>query len=187
MFSLGASEGFGVGAAAATQLFARLQQLHLALAAAAATAVVREIKRRKKLSHLAAPPGAVAPAPLAAASPVLGGVQTLPGGHCYDELDVNDYPGEARYRATHRDNILRVQEETGCAIIARGQYIAPGKTPEPGQKRLYLALEAKDELSIKHAKAELKRLLDEETRELATSGGKRGRDAMANYGKYSLI
>ena len=30
-------------------------------------------------------------------------------------------------------------------------------------------------------------LYDEETRELATSGGKRGRDAMANYGKYSLI
>jgi len=62
-------------AAAATQLFARLQQLHLALAAAAATAVVREIKRRKKLSHLAAPPNAVAPDPLAAASPALGGVQ----------------------------------------------------------------------------------------------------------------
>ncbi|KAH8085592.1 helicase [Aureococcus anophagefferens] len=131
----------------------------------------------------AAPPVLQPAAP--AAIPVLGGVQTLPGGHCYDELDVNDYPGEARYRATHRDNILRVQEETGCAIIARGQYIAPGKAPEPGQKRLYLALEAKDELSIKHAKAELKRLLDEETRELATSGGKRGRDAMANYGKYS--
>ena len=133
----------------------------------------------------AAPPVLQPAAP--AAIPVLGGVQTLPGGHCYDELDVNDYPGEARWRATHRDNILRVQEETGCAIISRGQYIAPGKTPEPGQKRLYLALEAKDELSIKHAKAELKRLLDEETRELATSGGKRGRDAMANYGKYSLI
>ena len=62
-------------AAAATQLFARHQQLHLALAGAAATAVVREIKRRKKLSHLAPLPGAVAPAPLVAAGPVLGGVQ----------------------------------------------------------------------------------------------------------------
>ncbi|KAK7239140.1 helicase [Aureococcus anophagefferens] len=152
---------------------------------------VAAARRRAALAGAKGADGAPAPPVLQpaapAAIPVLGGVQTLPGGHCYDELDVNDYPGEARYRATHRDNILRVQEETGCAIIARGQYIAPGKAPEPGQKRLYLALEAKDELSIKHAKAELKRLLDEETRELATSGGKRGRDAMANYGKYSLI
>ncbi|KAH8058982.1 helicase [Aureococcus anophagefferens] len=107
-----------------------------------------------------------APARGAGGHPVLGGVQTLPGGHCYDELDVNDYPGEARYRATHRDNILRVQEETGCAIIARGQYIAPGKAPEPGQKRLYLALEAKDELSIKHAKAELALLGDARARDV---------------------
>ncbi|KAH8067932.1 helicase [Aureococcus anophagefferens] len=167
---------------------------------AAARALAAEAAAPDATALATAPaPGAAAPAQMGgaappvlqpaapAAIPVLGGVQTLPGGHCYDELDVNDYPGEARYRVTHRDNILRVQEETGCAIIARGQYIAPGKAPEPGQKRLYLALEAKDELSIKHAKAELKRLLGEETRELATSGGKRGRDAMANYGKYSLI
>ena len=50
--------------------------------------------------------------------------------HFYGELDINDFPGEARYRATHRDQILRVQEDTGCAVISRGQYIQPGKTPE---------------------------------------------------------
>lgn len=42
-------------------------------------------------------------------------------------------------------------------------------------------------MSIKACKAELKRLLNEATMELATSGGKRARDAMANYGKWAQI
>ena len=114
-------------------------------------------------------------------------LSSAPPTHFSEELDINDYPGEARYRATHRDQILRVQEETGTAIISRGQYVAPGKPPDPSVKRLYLAIEGKDELSIKAAKAEMKRLLNEETMSLAASGGRRGQSALANFGKYSLI
>ena len=42
-------------------------------------------------------------------------------------------------------------------------------------------------MSIKAAKAEMKRLLDEETRNIAAQGGRGGRGGMANWGKYSLI
>ena len=52
----------------------RLQHLHVALVAAAATAVVREIKRRKKLSHLAPPPRGRA-RPTGRRGPLLGGAQ----------------------------------------------------------------------------------------------------------------
>ena len=92
---------------------------------------------------------------------------------------------DARYKALHRDTILRVQEDYGCAIINRGTYVKPGTEPQPGQKRLYLAIEGKNSFSISNCKAEMKRIIEEETRNQALGGP--GGGAMANYGKYSLI
>jgi ATP-dependent RNA helicase DDX46/PRP5 len=110
----------------------------------------------------------------------------LSGETAYDELDINDYPGEARLRATNRDVLLRVQEETGAALINRGVFVAPGTQPPPGQRRLYLAIEGQDARAVALAKAEMKRVLNEETLNLA-AGGSRSQSAMANYGKYSLV
>ena len=118
-------------------------------------------------------------------APVLTPAQ-LSGETAYDELDINDYPGEARLRATNRDVLLRVQEETGAALINRGVFVAPGTQPPPGQRRLYLAIEGQDARAVALAKAEMKRVLNEETLNLA-AGGSRSQSAMANYGKYSLV
>ena len=89
-------------------------------------------------------------------------------------------------RATNRDVLLRVQEETGAALINRGVFVAPGTQPPPGQRRLYLAIEGQDARAVALAKAEMKRVLNEETLNLA-AGGSRSQSAMANYGKYSLV
>ena len=111
----------------------------------------------------------------------IGGSQaTTAASHFMDELDSNDFPPEARVRATNRENILRVAEETGAAIIARGVYCPPGKTPTTGEKRLCLAIEGPSELAVKAAKTEMLRTLNEETRTVAIKG-------RATYGKYSLI
>ena len=78
------------------------------------------------------------------------------------------------------------QEETGAALINRGVFVAPGTQPPPGQRRLYLAIEGQDARAVALAKAEMKRVLNEETLNLA-AGGSRSQSAMANYGKYSLV
>jgi len=88
----------------------------------------------------------------------------------YDELDINDYPPAARARATQRDNISRVTEETGAAVISRGVFIPSGKLSHSGERRLHLAIEASSLYAVKTAKAELSRILNEETLQAAASG-----------------
>jgi hypothetical protein len=52
--------------------------------------------------------------------------------HFSDELEINDFPQQARWKVTHRETMNTINELTGCAIISRGQYFPPGKEPEPG-------------------------------------------------------
>ncbi|KAJ8601131.1 hypothetical protein CTAYLR_008833 [Chrysophaeum taylorii] len=106
--------------------------------------------------------------------------------HFSDELDINDFPPEARLRATHRENILRIGEETGAALISRGVFVPQGKVPPPGEKRLHLVIEANDEIAVKAAKAEMLRLLNDETRNAALGLSRRAASNFA-FGKYSLI
>lgn len=129
--------------------------------------------------------GMTGAAPAVPTGPILTPAQQA-GDSAYDELDINDYPGEARWRATNRDVLLRVQEETGAAIINRGVYVAPGQQPQLGQRRLYLAIEGQDARAVALAKLEMKRVLNEETVNLA-AGGNRSQSAMQGYGKYALI
>ena len=44
----------------------------------------------------------------------------------------------------------------------RGTYIAQGKEPKEGERKLYLAIEATSELAIQKAKTEVTRLIKEE-------------------------
>ena len=76
----------------------------------------------------------------------------------------------------------------GAAIIARGIYIPPGRTVAVGEKRLYLTIEASSQFAVKSAKAEMLRLLNEETLNHAMGMGRGGRGRGAgNFGQYSLI
>jgi len=104
--------------------------------------------------------------------------------HFYDELDINDFPPEARVKAVQRDVILRISEDSGAAVIARGTHVAPGKQPAPGEKRLYLAIEASTDMAVRAAKTELLRVLNEQTLAAAAGGSNRFKQA---YGKYAFI
>jgi len=138
---------------------------------------------------------ALANARALAASVGNGGVPTLGNGgpvphptnpnHFYDELDINDYPPEARLKSTSRDAILRISEDTGAAIISRGVFVPPGRQPPPGEKRLYLAIEAPAEMNVKAAKGELTRLLNEQT--LAAAAGNTASRFRQAYGKYAIV
>ena len=75
------------------------------------------------------------------------------------------------------DEIL---ERTGVAVISRGNYIPPGKKLEPGERKLYLLIEADTELAVKQAKLEIQRVLDDETMRLGASGS-------LTAGRYSVL
>ncbi|GLD94599.1 hypothetical protein PINS_up003210 [Pythium insidiosum] len=99
-------------------------------------------------------------------------------GHFYEELEINDYPQQARWKVTQRDASERVSELTGVAIITRGSFVPPGRKPNPGERKLYLAIEGPTRAAVLEAKEELQRILDETTLQVGL-GGER-------YGKYNL-
>jgi hypothetical protein len=88
--------------------------------------------------------------------------------YVHDELDINDYPAQARKRVLSRVATEQLMERIDglSVIITRGMYIAPGSVPKAGEKRLHVIVEGRHEMAVKQAKGELVRALDEETRKL---------------------
>ncbi|KAJ1635070.1 hypothetical protein T492DRAFT_476692 [Pavlovales sp. CCMP2436] len=77
------------------------------------------------------------------------------------EFEINDYPKTARWKVTSKDALLAITEWTRAAITTKGCYVAPGQKPPPGERKLYLLIEAEDASQLKEAKKEVKRLLEE--------------------------
>lgn len=101
--------------------------------------------------------------------------------HYEAELEINDFPQNARWKVTHKETLGPISEWTGAAITTRGQYFPPGKITGPGERKLYLFIEGPSEQSVKRAKAELKRVLEDITNQaLQLPGG-------TQPGKYSVV
>ncbi|KAL7466806.1 hypothetical protein ACHAXS_007087 [Conticribra weissflogii] len=83
--------------------------------------------------------------------------------HFVEELEINDYPREARWKVTQKETTSRLQDEFQTAVTLKGQYIEPGKTPVEGERKLYLHLEAQSRQILQNCIVEIKRLLNEET------------------------
>ncbi|KAF4141779.1 Helicase conserved C-terminal domain [Phytophthora infestans] len=98
--------------------------------------------------------------------------------HFVEELEINDYPQQARWRVTQKEASDSVAELTGAAVIARGSYIPAGRKPNPSERKLHLAIEGPTQASVIDARRELQRILDETTMQVGLGGDK--------YGKYSL-
>jgi len=99
-----------------------------------------------------------------------------------EEIDLNDFPQQARWRITSKEIIEQVRELSEAGITVRGVYIPPNKKPEEDEKRLHLYIESLSERSIEIAKAEIKRLLKEELIR-AESNSYRSQ----NTGRYKVI
>ncbi|CAI0397220.1 unnamed protein product [Linum tenue] len=101
--------------------------------------------------------------------------------HYEAELEINDFPQNARWKVTHKETLGPISEWTGAAITTRGQYFGQGRVPGPGERKLYLFIEGPNELSVKRAKAELKCFLEEITSKgFSVPGG-------AQTGRYSVV
>ncbi|KAF4365389.1 hypothetical protein G4B88_014939 [Cannabis sativa] len=101
--------------------------------------------------------------------------------HYEAELEINDFPQNARWKVTHKETLGPISEWTGAAITTRGQFFPPGKVAGPGERKLYLFIEGPTEQSVKRAKAELKRVLEDISNQaLSLPGG-------TQPGKYSVL
>ncbi|KAJ2848566.1 pre-mRNA processing RNA-helicase, partial [Coemansia brasiliensis] len=102
---------------------------------------------------------AAAVAAAAAAAAAAGGsgatssaTATVPVGVYGCELDINDYPKKARWRATNRETLSQIIEQSGAAITMRGIFVPPGKPVPEGERKLYLSIEADTERAVEQAK-----------------------------------
>lgn len=57
----------------------------------------------------------------------------------------------------------QVNELTGAAVTTKGRYFAPGQPIPEGESKLYLLIEGPTMQSVKLAKQEIKRILEEST------------------------
>ena len=93
--------------------------------------------------------------------------------HYTEEIEINDYPREARWRVTQKDTVARLADTYAIAITNRGEFYPPGKVPNAakGEKKMCISVEATDPVNLKNCLAEIKRLMVEETTRLAGGGG----------------
>ena len=112
--------------------------------------------------------------------PSLGQPVQMAEKHWVQEVDINDYPREARAKVTQKDTTSRLQDEFRTAVTLKGSYFPPGKSPSEGERRLYLHMEATSETILRNAVLELRRLLNEETLKVGAKGS-------GNSHKYNVL
>jgi ATP-dependent RNA helicase DDX46/PRP5 len=83
--------------------------------------------------------------------------------HYATELEINDFPQQARWKITHRDTINAIGEQFSAAVVVRGRYFKPGTQVPEGERKLYLIIEGSSMDIVKKAKAEIKKILEEST------------------------
>lgn len=80
-----------------------------------------------------------------------------------EELEINDFPQQARWRITSKETISHICEYAEVGITVRGSYFPPGgKEPPLGERKLYLAIESGNEKGLSLAKSEIARIIKEE-------------------------
>ena len=111
------------------------------------------------------------------------GITSTNDNHFVEELEINDYPQQARWKVTQKETTSRLQDEFQTAVTLKGQYIDPsGKTPVvEGERKLYLHLEAQSKQILQNCILEIKRLLNEETLRVGA------RASSAGGARYSIM
>lgn len=99
-----------------------------------------------------------------------------------EELVINDFPQQARWKVTSKEALAQISEYSDAGITVRGTYFPPNKSVPEGERKLFLAIESTNELSVQKAKVEITRLLKEELMKIQTSGMQH-----INKGRYKVL
>jgi len=81
----------------------------------------------------------------------------------FAEVEINDYPPQAKFKVTHKENISRISDFSGAAITTRGVYLEAGKIPKEGERKLYLLIEGPSQAHVEKAVTEIQVMLKEAT------------------------
>jgi ATP-dependent RNA helicase DDX46/PRP5 len=77
------------------------------------------------------------------------------------EVEINDYPQQARWKVTRKDALEDIVEWTRCAVTVRGNHYPPGKVPADGDRKLYISIEGDKRDMVKQARKEVRRRVEE--------------------------
>lgn len=98
-----------------------------------------------------------------------------------EELEINDFPQQARWKVTSKEALAQISEYSEAGLTVRGTYVPQGKNPPEGERKLYLAIESCSELSVQKAKREITRLIKEELLKLSSA------HHVFNRGRYKVV
>ncbi|XP_059470035.1 probable ATP-dependent RNA helicase DDX46 [Neocloeon triangulifer] len=99
-----------------------------------------------------------------------------------EELEINDFPQQARWRVTSKEALAQISEYSEAGITVRGTFTPQGKPPPEGERKLYLAIESTSELAVSKAKAEITRLIKEELIKLQSTSHQ-----LVNKSRYKVL
>lgn len=100
--------------------------------------------------------------------------------HFEEELEINDFPQTARWRVTSKEAIQTIQEVSGAAITCRGSFFPPDRKPLPGERKLYVLVEADEGEKLLTARREIVRIIRDELVRLQEQQGMR-------IGRFSVV
>lgn len=92
------------------------------------------------------------------------------GDHFMEEIEINDYPREARWKVTQKETTSRLQDEFQIAVTLKGKFYDSKTQPPEGERKLYLHVEATSQRILQTGMQEIRRLLNEETLRVGTKG-----------------
>uniref|UniRef100_A0A914ZIC8 Probable ATP-dependent RNA helicase DDX46 n=1 Tax=Parascaris univalens TaxID=6257 RepID=A0A914ZIC8_PARUN len=117
-------------------------------------------------------------------SELLPGVETETELQYFEEeLEINDFPQQIRYRICSRDSLAQVQEYADVGISVKGSYYPSNKEPKNGERKLFLFLEARSEISLRRAREEILRIMKDAFRQMMQMGARNA----ATGGRYKLF
>uniref|UniRef100_A0A1I7VIB5 Probable ATP-dependent RNA helicase DDX46 n=1 Tax=Loa loa TaxID=7209 RepID=A0A1I7VIB5_LOALO len=87
-----------------------------------------------------------------------------------EEIEINDFPQQIRYKICSRDSLAQVQEYADVGISVKGSYYPGNKEPKDGERKLFLFLEARSELALRRAREEILRIMKDTVRQMAQTG-----------------
>lgn len=92
------------------------------------------------------------------------------GNHFVEEVEINDYPREARWKVTQKETTSRLSDDFKSAVTLKGKHYESGTEPKEGERKLYLHVEATSSIILKTCVQEIRRLLNEETLRVGARG-----------------
>uniref|UniRef100_A0A915PWZ0 Probable ATP-dependent RNA helicase DDX46 n=1 Tax=Setaria digitata TaxID=48799 RepID=A0A915PWZ0_9BILA len=100
-----------------------------------------------------------------------------------EEIEINDFPQQIRYKICSRDSLAQVQEYADVGISVKGSYYPGNKEPKDGERKLFLFLEARSELALRRAREEILRIMKDTVRQMAQTGARNA----STTGRYKVF